>query len=767
MIKILTLAAISIFLVIIGPLWVMGAGIWGRLANPGYENQPVKSAYFFTGNWKNGVQYYEYFPGDNTGLYTIHPADARHLGWSENEANREFAVNTMISAGVNVINMSCWGPRGQDNWAWWAPMQTSSWSHDELFEAALDKNILIVPYLETAAATPNSPEYSFMNCFPGEPGNPAPAFVAIMEDLMDRYLLDQFNAPWPEKWAQMYDRNGQKRYVFSLIHVASTQSGVTDELFAEGFDHLADKIYQDTGVLVGFTLDIVPHLFPVSGQFHANPFTTGPLLAQQESILAIQCFIPEIGLGMNDDDYILNWKQQFSSAWIHTGIPFIQDIAPGYDAHIVFPNSVNYGNNTNWRNSMQQIVDKLPAQGITFNAWNGYTEGYAGVPTLEYGDSTYNWASSLYHNYQVGSLHYLPGRIEAEDWVDMFGVLTEANTDGCDGLDVGWLDGGDWLDYNIETPEQGKYYVELRIAKNTSEPQGEGQLQISDNILASFNVPGTGGWQNWRTIHTTAILPAGEQTLRLAVTGGGWNINWLDFNRDSVEYYHAIPGRIEAEDYADMYGVKTDNSLEKDSEVSVGQFDDNDWLDYDVEVQQEGSYDVLLRVALDNSFAGGGGELYADDDFLCSFNVPGSGGWKTWQTINTQVNLSASRHKLRLLVSKGPWNLNWLEFVKKSVSVEHPAVTSNTPPKAYRLYANYPNPFNPATRIHFDLPQAGDVSLKVYDIQGRQVANLADGYYPAGEYRVNWNPQALGSGVYYYRLVTAGYAAVGKAVLVK
>ena len=111
--------------------------IRGYLANPGFVNQPVKSVFFFAGNWRNGVQFYDYNPSDNRGLYTVHPSDARHLGWSENQANRDFAVQTMIDAGVNVINMSYWGLPGTDNWAFWSPMQTSTSSHNELFNAAL------------------------------------------------------------------------------------------------------------------------------------------------------------------------------------------------------------------------------------------------------------------------------------------------------------------------------------------------------------------------------------------------------------------------------------------------------------------------------------------------------------------------------------------------------------------------------------------------------------------------------------------------------
>ena len=84
------------------PLSAAGEGIWGRLANPGFENEPIKSVFFFTGSSRDGAYFYECNPTPNTGLYTIHPSDARHLKWSESQANRTFAVDAIVEAGANV-----------------------------------------------------------------------------------------------------------------------------------------------------------------------------------------------------------------------------------------------------------------------------------------------------------------------------------------------------------------------------------------------------------------------------------------------------------------------------------------------------------------------------------------------------------------------------------------------------------------------------------------------------------------------------------------
>jgi len=76
---------------------------------------------------------------------------------------------------------------------------------------------------------------------------------------------------------------------------------------------------------------------------------------------------------------------------------------------------------------------------------------------------------------------------------------------------------------------------------------------------------------------------------------------------------------------------------------------------------------------------------------------------------------------------------------------------------AYKLEQNYPNPFNPTTTIGFSLKEAGFVSLKVYDLLGREVATLVSETRPAGNYTITFDAAGLGSGVYFYTLTSGGY----------
>ena len=74
-------------------------------------------------------------------------------------------------------------------------------------------------------------------------------------------------------------------------------------------------------------------------------------------------------------------------------------------------------------------------------------------------------------------------------------------------------------------------------------------------------------------------------------------------------------------------------------------------------------------------------------------------------------------------------------------------------PQVYTLYQNYPNPFNPTTNISYELSRDSRVSLKIYDILGREVMMLADESQPSGYYQKTLNAQRLASGVYIYRLI--------------
>ena len=85
----------------------------------------------------------------------------------------------------------------------------------------------------------------------------------------------------------------------------------------------------------------------------------------------------------------------------------------------------------------------------------------------------------------------------------------------------------------------------------------------------------------------------------------------------------------------------------------------------------------------------------------------------------------------------------------------------------YRLNQNYPNPFNPTTTISFTIPATSNVSLKVFNILGKEVATLVNETKSAGNYSINFNASGLSSGVYFYQLTTDNFTSTKKFTLMK
>ena len=88
-------------------------------------------------------------------------------------------------------------------------------------------------------------------------------------------------------------------------------------------------------------------------------------------------------------------------------------------------------------------------------------------------------------------------------------------------------------------------------------------------------------------------------------------------------------------------------------------------------------------------------------------------------------------------------------------------------PKAFSLQQNYPNPFNPTTTINFSIPKSSYVTLKVYNILGKELVTLVNEERPAGNYKVIFNGSKFASGVYFYTFKAGNVVITKKLVLLK
>jgi endo-1,4-beta-xylanase len=129
---------------------------------------------------------------------------------------------------------------------------------------------------------------------------------------------------------------------------------------------------------------------------------------------------------------------------------------------------------------------------------------------------------------------------------------------------------------------------------------------------------------------------------------------------------------------------------------------------------------------------------------------------QTWQTTCYLVRADGTARPALL----------WLaQYVKNNpTGVE---LSTSGLPTQFQLEQNFPNPFNPTTTIHYSISKTSPVSLKVYDMLGREVQTLVNTMQSPGQYTVTLNAQTLGSGVYFYRLNAGNFTETKKLMLVK
>ncbi|MDO8342104.1 MAG: carbohydrate-binding protein [Cellvibrio sp.] len=138
-------------------------------------------------------------------------------------------------------------------------------------------------------------------------------------------------------------------------------------------------------------------------------------------------------------------------------------------------------------------------------------------------------SGALFSQYSLGQVN-TPATIQAEAYSHMNGVQLEATSDTGGGQNVGWIDANDWLSYSnnpVNIATAGAYDIEYRIASQS----GGGTITFEEAGgtpgYGSIAVPGTGGWQTWRTIKQRITLSAGVHRFGIKANTGGFNINWF------------------------------------------------------------------------------------------------------------------------------------------------------------------------------------------------------------------------------------------------
>ena len=125
-----------------------------------------------------------------------------------------------------------------------------------------------------------------------------------------------------------------------------------------------------------------------------------------------------------------------------------------------------------------------------------------------------------------------------------------------------------------------------------------------------------------------------------------------------------VPGKVNASQYIHMSGIQTEAGTESLGQINLSHLDNQDWVSYEIDVKQEGFYQVNLRVA---SASSGGSAILSQEgkDLGPEILIPNTGGWQNWSDVEGDVYLKPGRQNFSVWVEKGGWNLAWLRFDRK------------------------------------------------------------------------------------------------------
>lgn len=334
------------------------------------------------------------------------------------------------------------------------------------------------------------------------------------------------------------------------------------------------------------------------------------------------------------------------------------------------------------------------------------------------------------------------------------------------------------------------------------------KLTFSKQIYSGIYSTGNYKIDNGITVMKAALSAKNEITLTTSEhqLNKYYTITVINL-KDTGKIIIQAPGNTKGYKYSDLIVLKTDGgtlsstgaqlkTLTGSMSAKVLYFSSvNGFIEYKVEITRSGVYYLWGRfffsgtgtdpnsfnVSIDN----GTKYIYGNNkDYFNQWHWGGDGNKETG--VPAPINLgtlSAGQHTIRvsgretgsgamldvvMLTADASFipDDNRVKVLQKE-KAESQENQENQLPQNYDLSQNYPNPFNPSTRIQFALPQAGNVSLRIYDVLGKEVAVLIDEIKEAGYYDVYFDAGHLASGIYIYRLAADNFVQSKKMLLIK
>jgi photosystem II stability/assembly factor-like uncharacterized protein len=329
--------------------------------------------------------------------------------------------------------------------------------------------------------------------------------------------------------------------------------------------------------------------------------------------------------------------------------------------------------------------------------------------------------------------------------------------------------GNTWAQVNSGVEPSSQSYNKIRV-NNTS------PVSVYSNVNKNLYYSTNNG-DNWSK-RNAAEFPFGISNFSvrtynnvtciyvcLADTNSGQRLRMQIGSNDFMERSNGIPGGLSIRTvsmhptnskiaYAVINGLSAGNKIFKTKDNGAN------WVNISGNLPNVPVADVVMHDKKDNI-------LYAGTEMGCYKTIDGGTAWFRWNDGMPDANIitemksyRTSQDQFYVIASsygRGFW--------KRPEST--PLGGTSFVPENFKLYQNYPNPFNPTTIITYDISLPGFVSLKLYDVTGREINTLINEQMDAGEYIYELNAAGLSSGIYFYSLTVGNFIETKRMLLLK
>ena len=361
-------------------------------------------------------------------------------------------------------------------------------------------------------------------------------------------------------------------------------------------------------------------------------------------------------------------------------------------------------------------------------------------------------AGVVYRDYQASMAYFDPGDIPVAP------TNLVANAASSIQMDLSWTDNADnEAGFKIERKTDTTSFNKIaRLGSDVTAYADKNLLSGTEYFyrITAYNAIGDSRYSNIASDTTTAgisILPR-----------NGWKLHYVD-----------------SEELIGENGVAT-NAFDGNTNTfwHTEWYNSNPFYPHEIQIDLGNSYLVtgLLYLPRQDGNINGtiaGYEIYVSEDGTNWGDVVASGTWAN-NSEQKEVDFNSVDGRYVRLLAKSEVNGNeWASAAEINILVEgdissvNDQLSDNNLPKSYSLGQNYPNPFNPATVIKFSVPRGQHVTLKVYDLLGREVATLVNEAKSAGTYTVEFDASQLTSGIYMYRIQAGKFSSTKKMILLR